>query len=121
MQALVVEDEDFIANLLVRLLARRGISAVVAGTRAEAFALLAAGSDRFALAYVDVGLPDGSGIDVLTELRASGSPVPTILATGRLDDVGADVHAFLRKPFTLVAFDEAVRACLASPAVCVKT
>ncbi len=69
---LVVEDEPLIRQRLQGVLAHLGYTPdtlVMAGTLAEARACLA--SDPVALALVDLGLPDGSGIDLIAELRAA--------------------------------------------------
>jgi two-component system OmpR family response regulator len=111
MRAMVVEDEPLIAGLLVRLLERRGIDAVVARSRAEALTLLALDSRSYDLAYVDVCLSDGRGLDVLVEMRRRGADIPTILATGQVEDLQAEARVVLRKPFQIAAFDAAVDAC----------
>jgi DNA-binding response OmpR family regulator len=112
--ALVVEDDPRVASLLVRLLAERGFGATVAQSRSEAFFVLATGAGRFALACVDLALPDGSGLDVLVELRRGGARVPAILATGSIDQPPPHEGVLLRKPFTLEEFSAAVDVCLAA-------
>lgn len=69
-RVLVVEDE--VVNQLVvrRLLAQMGASALMAGTLAEAQALLQHTS--FDAALIDLHLPDGSGADLIAALRQSG-------------------------------------------------
>lgn len=69
---LVVEDEPLIRERLQQVLSGLGYTAdtlTMATTLAEARACLAAGP--VALALVDLGLPDGSGIELITELRAA--------------------------------------------------
>ncbi len=69
---LVVEDEPLIRERLQQVLFGLGYTAdalTMATTLAEARAYLAAGP--VALALVDLGLPDGSGIELIAELRSA--------------------------------------------------
>lgn len=61
----------------------------------------------------DIEMPGASGIEVLTELRGTGSTIPVILASGlrdpRLTEKAAALSAFvLDKPFTRGALTETV-------------
>lgn len=86
-----------------RPLERRGVEVTEAGTVAEALAVSAA--DRPDLIVLDIGLPDGSGWDVLRELQASRSLPPTVVTSAgqaareRLLEFG--ITAFLPKPFAI--------------------
>jgi CheY-like chemotaxis protein len=99
---LVVEDDDAFARSLVRLLAPWGNTTRVA-TVSDAMAALAPHPDRTAL-FVDVQLPDGSGLDVLDRFRRAYPSVPALVITGhsessvinRARDLGAD---YVVKPF----------------------
>ncbi|MBS7777558.1 response regulator transcription factor [Acidovorax sp. CCYZU-2555] len=67
---LLVEDESPIQERLLKIMCELGYSPGfihVAGTLAEARRLVEA--RRFALALVDLGLPDGHGCDFIAELR----------------------------------------------------
>lgn len=67
---LLVEDELPIQERLLKIMGKLGYAADaihVAGTLADARRLVAA--QRFALALVDLGLPDGHGSDFIAELR----------------------------------------------------
>lgn len=111
-QALVVEDEPRIASLCVRLLARMGMTTEVVGTAAAARAALARPDAAFAFAYVDVGLPDGSGLAVAEEARRARPTMPIVVATGALEEVKTSAGVVLYKPFTLDAFQSAVTDAL---------
>ena len=68
---LVVEDEPLVRARLERLLHQLGYPAdalLFAGSLAEARGRLA--DAPVALALVDLGLPDGNGIELIAELRA---------------------------------------------------
>lgn len=74
--------------------------------------------DEWDAILLDLGLPDGSGFDVLKELRATGSGVPVIVLTARVRstdkvralDLGAD--DYVTKPFRIEELLARLRAVL---------
>ena len=68
-QILVVEDEPAIADTVVYALSTDGFAPHWAGS-GEA-ALVAAAATPFALAIVDIGLPDMNGFDLFRQLAAA--------------------------------------------------
>lgn len=66
-RTLIVEDEVSLRNDLVAFLEAKGHTATGAATLAEAFSRME--SDRFDLVVLDLGLPDGNGIDLLAHIR----------------------------------------------------
>jgi DNA-binding response OmpR family regulator len=118
---LLVEDERAITEPLAEALEREGFNAAVAGTAAEAMQL--AGDREPDLVLLDIGLPDGSGLDVCRELRRKGD-VPIIMLTARGSEadrvagleIGADDYVV--KPFSGREVMARVRAVLrrATPA-----
>ena len=104
---LIVEDEERVSSFVRRGLTAAGYATSTATTGREALTLLSAGGVDLVL--LDLGLPDVGGLDVLGELRRSGSTVPVIALTGR--DTARDLAAgldggaadYITKPFT---FDE---------------
>lgn len=70
--AMVVDDHPLVRESMVgRLIAMGAVKVVEAASVAEARARAHAGGP-LDLAVLDVGLPDGSGLDLLAELRAAG-------------------------------------------------
>jgi DNA-binding response OmpR family regulator len=112
---LLVEDEAAITEPLAEALEREGFSARVAGTVAEALRM--AGAKEPDLVLLDIGLPDGSGLDVCRELRKRGD-VPVIMLTARGAEadrvagleLGADDYVV--KPFSAREVTARVRAVL---------
>ena len=112
---LLVEDETAITEPLAEALEREGFSARVAGTAAEALQMAAARAPDLVL--LDIGLPDGSGLDVCRALRQS-SDVPVIMLTARGAEadrvagleLGADDYVV--KPFSAREVTARVRAVL---------
>jgi Response regulator containing CheY-like receiver, AAA-type ATPase, and DNA-binding domains len=66
-QILFVEDHEDTARVLGRILRNAGFDVVQAGSIAEARSQAAA--QRFDLVISDLGLPDGSGLDLMRSLR----------------------------------------------------
>lgn len=114
MRILVVEDDVVLSNGLRVGLGLAGMTVDVVETLAEAGAALATAS--FDAVVLDLMLPDGSGLDVLKEMRAAGNRTPVLLLTA-LDEVadrvkGLDLGAddYLGKPFDLDELAARVRA-----------
>ncbi len=78
---------------------------------------------EYSVLVVDRGLPDGDGLALVRELRASGRVMPCLMLTARdaLHDrvEGLDVGAddYLVKPFSMEELVARVRALLRRPAV----
>lgn len=112
---LLVEDEESITTPLAEALERDGFHTEIAHTVAEG---LAKGKAvRPDLVLLDIGLPDGSGLDVCRELRA-GSSVPIIILSARGEEadrvVGLELGAddYVVKPFSAREVIARIRAVL---------
>jgi len=91
-QILLVEDHEDTARVLGRILRNAGFDVSHAGTVAEARAL--AGTRPFDLLISDVGLPDGSGLDLMKALRdAQGMKGIALSGFGTDEDVTASAAA----------------------------
>jgi CheY-like chemotaxis protein len=77
--ALIVEDDDDLAAVLVAIFAQRGVRAVRAATQQEAIAQLA--QLRPDVLVLDLHLPDGDGYGVVDQLRRDGQlcSVPVVV------------------------------------------
>jgi phosphoserine phosphatase RsbU/P len=82
-RVLIVEDEEALAKVMARTLRSRGFEAEVALTGAEARKLFLA--NPYALALLDVRLPDESGYSLLEELRAAQPDTAVVMISG-VDD-----------------------------------
>ncbi len=117
-RVLLVDDEMDSAELLQLLLEARGFAVTAASSISSALA--AAETAPFDVVVCDIGLPDGSGCDLLRQLRAS-STVPAIALSGR--DSPADVaiareagfEEYLGKPVTIDELVDALRRVAARP------
>lgn len=94
--ALVVEDDPAMRLRLARLLAGQpdaAVPPVFAGSLAEAMSCLQ--DDTVRIALVDIGLPDGNGIELIAWLRTHRPHVPAVVisAWGDEDTVLAALRA----------------------------
>jgi len=111
-RVLVVEDDAGIGGALVRGLEREGYDAELVATAAAA--VRAAPAD---LVLLDLGLPDGDGLDLCRQLR-SGSQSAVLVVTARGEenervaalDAGADDYVV--KPFGFAELYARIRAVL---------
>ena len=112
---LVVEDDESIREGLARALQATGLSVTVAATLAEARALLATQAAACDCVLLDLRLPDGDGLSLLADMRASPDPPPVIVATSYDDGeriiraMRLGAHDYITKPFDLVALRRLVR------------
>ena len=114
---LLVEDHDVTAQIMQALLAADGHVTETAGGVAAALRL--ADQHAYDLLISDLGLPDGSGHDLLRELRQRGHKLPGIALSGygqeedvrRSYQAGFAVH--LAKPASHEALSEAIASATA--------
>lgn len=80
LRVLVVDDDPATLDTCEAVLRRAGYDPVKAASRSEALEVLQRG--RCDLLLADVKLPDGTGLDVLREVRGRGSDLPVVIMTG---------------------------------------
>lgn len=116
MRILVVEDDELLVDGLQVGLSMAGYAVDAVCTQADAEAALETGA--YDALVLDIGLPDGSGIDILQALRKNSNDVPVLLLTARdtVADriVGLDSGAddYLGKPFDLDEVSARLRALI---------
>lgn len=103
MRLLVVEDNADLVPMLGRLLEGAGFAMDHAATVADAQLTLLTGD--YAAVVLDLGLPDGSGLSVIGQMRDRGDVTPVIALTARgavadrVAGLAAGADDYLVKPF----------------------
>ncbi|WOI55713.1 response regulator transcription factor [Palleronia sp. LCG004] len=103
MRILLVEDGAELGAAVARHLRRAGhaVDHVAACDEAEAAWLVA----EYAAILLDLGLPDGSGLDLLRERRGAGDLTPVVIATAydqisdRISGLDAGADDYVVKPY----------------------
>jgi DNA-binding response OmpR family regulator len=114
---LLVDDDEFARGFARAVLLRAGFDVYDADGVAAAVA--AASSLKPTVVVTDWHLPDGSGGELVQQLKSIGSLAPVILITGdasQSDVLHASGHrefaAILGKPFSPSALEQAVRVAV---------
>ena len=115
LKILLVDDHHDTCAALEKLLARRGH--LVAVTHDIRSAMAAAGRNKFDLLISDIALPDGTGMDLMTQLRAIASiPGIAISGFGNNGDVERSLQAgfseHLIKPVKLDSLEAAIERAI---------
>ena len=102
---LVVDDDRFIRMALGEAVRSWGYETVEAGTLSDARTLFAEHEPPVAL--LDIDLPDGSGLDLLNELKEKSPETIAVMITGNVDvsnslaALRGGAHDFIGKPVKL--------------------
>ena len=114
MRILVIEDDPVLADGLAVGLRLNGYTIDAVATCADAVAAIETGT--FDAIILDLMLPDGSGLDLLADVRQAGNRTPVLMLTA-LDETadrirGLDVGAddYIGKPFDLDELAARLRA-----------
>jgi DNA-binding response OmpR family regulator len=114
---LIIEDDPGIGSSLERALVNAGYGCERAVTAAEARSVSTAPD----LVLLDLGLPDGDGVDLAPELLTRWPAVPVLMLTARSEEmdvvIGLDAGAvdYIAKPFRLAELLARIRAQLRAP------
>ena len=118
---LVVDDDRTIREGLVRTLAASGYATRAAEGLGEARAVIARGGVDGVL--LDIRLKDGSGLDLLSELRGTHPGLPVVMATAYGDSertiqaMKLGAFDYVTKPFDLDHLMETLRRAVKAPPV----
>lgn len=113
---LVVDDEPDLRTLYELTLVREGYAVETAGTVEDAWALL--GQRSFSAVITDMRLPDGTGLELLHRLEATGRTEKAIVITaygsaqGAVEALKCGAYDYLTKPVDLRQFRSVVASAL---------
>lgn len=116
MRALIVEDEPMLNDSLKEHLLKEGFTVDTTGMFKEAIDQVIA--EPYDLVLLDIGLPDGDGLDVLKKIRETETDTAVIILTarGELEDkvkglnLGSD--DYIPKPFSMLELSARINAVL---------
>lgn len=103
MRILIVEDEAVLSQQIQEFFISKGFVVDIAKTGSEGLFFLS--EYPIDVAIVDIGLPDFSGIDLVTQLRKGNNKTPILLLTARsrwqdkVEGLESGADDFLPKPF----------------------
>lgn len=116
MRALIVEDEDDIAEDMSASLKSAGFSAEICRDGEDAWFL--GGTEDYDVVILDLGLPKLDGLTVLKRWRNEGRDMPVIVLTARegwtarVEGINSGADDYLTKPFQMEELIARVRAVL---------
>lgn len=119
MRILFLEDNERLRTPTADALRTAGYAVDTAARVAEAEASLSVAT--YDCIVLDLGLPDGDGMDVLAALRRRGVATPVLLLTARddnasvIDGLNGGADDYLRKPFNVEELIARIRALLRRP------
>jgi len=114
---LLVEDDPAIARTVAYALEREGLATRHSLLLRDARSQLRSGT-AFDLLVLDVGLPDGNGLELLRELRQAGHALPVLVLSAQGEEIdrvlGLELGAddYLPKPFSPRELAARVKALL---------
>ncbi|MDA0782844.1 MAG: response regulator [Rickettsiales bacterium] len=119
MRILIVEDDKIIGDGLLTALQLEGYA--VDWTEDKESAKLALKTNEYDMILydmilMDIGLPDGSGLDLLSEIRANKNGIPILMLTAydkvnyKVQGLDAGADDYLIKPFKLDELKARIRA-----------
>ena len=115
LQALVVDDEAAIRDLLRTTLRAEGYGVFEAASVREGLTL--AGNRRIDLFLIDLGLPDGDGVELIRQIRTwTQRPILVLSArtqeSQKVDALDAGADDYVTKPFGVAELHARIRVAL---------
>ena len=116
MRLLIVEDNEELAELLAKGLRTAGYESDTLSSIEEARSVLE--TTFYAALILDLGLPDGDGLELLRDLRHRNNPIPVLVLTARgglhdrVHGLRSGADDYLVKPFAFSELLARVRSLL---------
>ena len=104
-RVLIIDDDPLVRELVADMVQDLGHDCEEAGTRAQGLAM--ARESSFDVVFLDVNLPEGSGLDILADVQATAAKPEVIVITGAGETQVAEeamrggAWAFVPKPLSL--------------------
>jgi two-component system response regulator QseB len=119
MRLLLIEDNERLGQLIRDGLTKNGLAVDWQQTLEDGEATLEAAA--FDLLLLDLGLPDGDGLDLIRRLRRASDTIPILVLTARgglrdrITGLDAGADDYLIKPFDISELSARCRALLRRP------
>ncbi len=118
---LLIDDDVMLSTMLAYNFKNDGFDVTFVSSFSDALAIINGISETrpsFALVLLDISLPDGSGLDLLRQLKKNAPEIPVLILSGKASETdrvtGLDLGAddYLCKPFSLKELQARVHAIL---------
>ncbi|MCP4341008.1 MAG: sigma-54-dependent Fis family transcriptional regulator [Desulfobulbaceae bacterium] len=105
---LIVDDQDDLRFTLSKIVEKQGYSVTTAASGADALDILR--SSVIDMVFLDIGLPDGSGIDLIHAIKEIGDDIDIVMLSGineaktAVESLRAGAVDYIVKPFDIIEF-----------------
>ena len=105
---LIVDDQEDLRFSLGKIVKKEGYRVTTAATGTDALETL--NSSVIDLVFLDIGLPDGSGINLIPQIKAIGEDIDIVMLTGineaktAVESLRAGAVDYIVKPFDIIEF-----------------
>lgn len=114
---LIVDDEAALRGLVRHVLEQVGYEVLEAGDGLAAYSLVQERRGGLDLLITDIVMPQMTGAELIERLEAEYANLKILCISAYADQMSANCHYFLAKPFTAMALCAMVEKVLAVPAI----
>jgi DNA-binding NtrC family response regulator len=113
---LIVDDQEDLRFSLAKIVEKQGYSVMTAANGGDALDLLR--TSVIDLVFLDIGLPDGSGIDLIPAIKEIGDDIDIVMLTGinaaktAVESLRAGAVDYIVKPFDIIEFKSTLNRIL---------
>lgn len=119
-RVLIVDDDDAVRGVLVRMVKRLGFAPEAVASGLEAIEHFERDKGGIQCILMDLSMPNMSGAETILELRKRGATAPVIAMSGYapegilVREVRREIDGFIAKPFELLKLSDAVASVVPS-------
>jgi DNA-binding NtrC family response regulator len=113
---LIVDDQEDLRFSLAKIVEKQGYSVMTAANGGDALDMLR--TSVIDLVFLDIGLPDGSGIDLIPSIKEIGDDIDIVMLTGinaaktAVESLRAGAVDYIVKPFDIIEFKSTLNRIL---------
>jgi CheY-like chemotaxis protein len=115
---LIVEDEESVRKVTIEALTENGYEVTDVASATEAMEVFKKNKHDFDLAFCDIVLPDGTGLQLVEKLIVLKPELKIVLTSGypgqksQWMDIDKKGYIFIQKPFTLISLLTSIKQAL---------